>query len=167
MDDEVKRKHYELAEKLISEQNFAAAVIVGAVATVLAAAAYGIIVYLSRFSYGFATVGIGIFVGLSVGFLGRGISSKFAVLATFYTTVGCMLGNMFRVIVIMLAGGQISPIEALQNISLQEVVERSSSYYSLVDFVYWFVAVFAAVFLAKRSLSRSESLAVGLYNMKR
>ena len=51
MNNEEKQKNYELAEKLISEQNFAAAVIAGAVATVLAAAAYGIIVATWNFSY--------------------------------------------------------------------------------------------------------------------
>jgi hypothetical protein len=42
MKQEDKQRNYELAEKLLSEQNFAAAVVVGAVATLLAAALYGI-----------------------------------------------------------------------------------------------------------------------------
>ena len=49
MNQEEKQQNYELAEKLISEQNFSAAVIIGAVATLLAAAAYGIIVTLWSF----------------------------------------------------------------------------------------------------------------------
>ena len=44
MHDDEKQKDYELAEKLISEQNFAAAVIAGAIAMLLAAVAYGIVV---------------------------------------------------------------------------------------------------------------------------
>ncbi len=82
MDNEEKQKNHELADKLISEQNFAAAVIVGAVATLLAAATYGITVATWAFSYGFAAAGVGIVIGLSMGFLGRGISTKFAVVAT-------------------------------------------------------------------------------------
>lgn len=85
MNDEEKQKNYELAEKLISEQNFAAAIIAGAFATLLAAVAYGITVELWAFSYGFAAAGVGIIVGLSIGFLGRGISTKFAVAAALYT----------------------------------------------------------------------------------
>ena len=38
MNQEEKQRNYELAENLFSEQNFAAAVIVGAVVTLLAAA---------------------------------------------------------------------------------------------------------------------------------
>ncbi len=166
MDDEEKQKNYELADKLISEQNFAAAVIVGAVATLLAAAAYGITVATWDFSYGFAAAGVGIAIGLSMGFLGRGISTKFAVVATVYTITGCVLGNLFRVIVELAVASATSPIDVLRNNSLSVFAERSVSYFSLVDLVYWFVAVFGAVFLVKRPLSRSQKLAIGLYELK-
>lgn len=115
MNDEEKQKNHELAEKLISEQNFVAALIVGAVATFLAAAAYGITVATWAFSYGFAAAGIGIVIGLSMRFLGRGISTKFAVVATLYTITGGVLGNLFRVIVELAVASATSPIEVLRN----------------------------------------------------
>jgi dipeptide/tripeptide permease len=104
MHDDEKQKNYELAEKLISEQNFAAAVIAGAIAMLLAAVAYGIVVERWPTTYGFAAAGVGTVVGFFMGFLGRGISAKFSVVA--------------------------------------------------------------AVFLAKRALSRSERLALGLYEAR-
>jgi dipeptide/tripeptide permease len=87
MDQEEKQRNYEKAEILLSEQNFAAAVIAGAVATVLAAAIYGIVVARWSFSYGFAAAGIGIAIGISMQYLGRGIEMKFAVAAAAYTLV--------------------------------------------------------------------------------
>ncbi len=166
MNDEEKQKNYELADKLISEQNFAAAVIVGAVATILAAAAYGIIVATWAFSYGFVAAGVGIVIGLSMQFLGRGISMKFAVVATVYAITGCVLGNLFRVIIELAQANATSPIDALRNNSLSVLAEWSVSDVSFVDLVYWFVAVFCAVFLAKRPLSRSERLAIGLFELR-
>ena len=166
MNDGEKQKNYELADKLISEQNFAAAVIVGAVATLLAAAAYGIIVATWAFSYGFVAAGVGIVIGLSMQFLGRGISMNFAVVATVYAIVGCVLGNLFRVIIELAQANATSPIDVLRNDSLSVLAEWSVSDVSFVDLVYWFVAVFCAVFLAKRSLSRSERLAIGLFELR-
>lgn len=167
LNDEEKQENFELAEQLISEQNFSAAVIAGAVATLLAAAAYGITVATWIFSSGFAAVGVGIIVGLSMGFLGRGISAKFAVVATVYTIAGCVIGNLFRAIVELTPANATSPIDALRNNSLSVLIERAISNMSLVDAVFWFVAVFCAVYLAKRPLSRSERLAIGMFELRR
>lgn len=157
MKQEDKQQNYELAEKLLSEQNFAASIIVGAIATVLAATIYGIVVARWDFSYGFAAVGIGIAVGISMQYLGRGIDTKFAVAAAVYTIAGCLLGNVFRVV---------SPLDVFRSDEFLLIAERSVSYVSFVDLVFWFVAVWFAVFLVKRPLSRSERLAIGMYEFR-
>ena len=166
MNDEEKQKNYELAEKLISEQNFTAAAIAGAVATLLAAVAYGITVETWPFSYGFAAAGVGIVIGVSMQFLGRGISMKFDVVAAVYTIAGCVLGNLFVKIMNLAQAYATSPIDVLRNNSLPVLAEWSISGLSLIHLVFWFVAVFAAVFMAKRPLSRSERLAIGLFELR-
>lgn len=166
MDDEEKQKNYDLAAKLISEQNFVAAVIAGAIATLLAAAAYGIAIATWPLAYGFAAAGVGVVVGASMGFLGRGISTKFAVLAAVYTIIGCILGNLFRVVIGLAQATATSTIDVFRNSSLPVLAERTLYNISFVDLVYWFVAVFAAAFLARRPLSRSERLAIGLFELR-
>ena len=167
MNDEEKQKNYELAQKLFSEQNLPAAVVAGAVATLLAAVAYGITVATWAFSYGFAAAGIGIFIGLSMGFLGRGIATRFGVIAALYTVAGCVLGNLFRVVMQIAQATATSPFDVLWQGPLSVLVDRAMSNISLVELVFWFVAVFCAVFFARRPLSRSERLAVGIYELRR
>lgn len=157
MHDDEKKQKLVLAEKLISEQNFAAAAIAGAVAMILAAIVYGIVIKNWPFSYGFAAAGIGIVIGFFMGFLGRGISLKFSVLAAVYTILGCVLGNIF---------GVVSPLDVFESSDFLRIAGRSISDTSFVDLVFWLVAVFAAVFLAKRPLSRSDKLALGLYELR-
>ena len=167
MKDAEKHRNYELAQKLIAEQNFAAAVIAGAVATVLAAAAHGLVVTRWPVSYGFAAAGIGVVIGASIGFAGRGIAAKFAVLAAVYTIIGCVLGNLFRAAIELAPASATSPIDVLQNTSFPALIERSSYYIFSIALIYWFVAVVAAVFLARRALSRSQRLALGLLESRR
>ena len=166
MHDDEKQKNYELAEKLISEQNFSAAVIVGAVAMLLAAVAYGIVVEAWPFSYGFAAAGVGIVIGFFMGFLGRGISMKFSVVAAVYTIAGCILGNLFVKIWNQAQGPSSSLTDVLHNNSLSVLATWSVSGLSLIHLVFWFVAVFAAVFLGKRSLSRAQRLAIGTLELR-
>jgi hypothetical protein len=166
MNNEEKQKNYDLAEKLLSEQHFVAAVIGGVVATVLAAAAFGIVVTIWRSSYAFAAAGVGLIVGASIGFLGRGISTKFAVLAAFYTIAGGVLGNLLWVALPMRVAAARTLLDALPNHSLSDLAGQVISRVSFFEFLCWFVAVLAAVFLARRSLSRSERLAVGLFELR-
>ena len=166
MHDEDKQKNYELAEKLMSEQNFTAAVIAGAIAMLLAAVAYGLIVEAWPISYGFAAAGVGVVVGFFMGFLGRGISMKFSVMAAVYTIVGCVLGNLFVKIVNLVQATAASPIDVVQSNSLSVLAQWSVSGLSLIHLVFWFVAVFAAVFLAKRPLSRDQRLAIGMLELR-
>lgn len=166
MRDEEKQRHYELAEKLISEQNFPAAVIAGAVATILAAVAYAMVVATWPFSYGFAVAGIGVAVGLAMQFVGQGITTKFAAVAAAYTIAGCLLGDLFRVVIEHVRGTGTSPIDVLTNNSVSTIAEWSIAQLSLVGLVYWLIAVAAAAFLARRPLSRAQRLAIGVLEMR-
>jgi hypothetical protein len=167
MIDNDKQQLYPIAEQLLSEQNFLAAVIAGAVATVLAAAGYGIATAVWDFSYGFAAVGIGIVVGLSMQFLGRGIEKRFAVLASVYTIAGCLLGNGFAVVMQLALRNSSSPINVIWNNTLSMLGGRAIAMISMIDVFFWAIAVWFAVFLVRRPLSRAERLAIGTYKLQR
>ena len=164
--DEQKQKNYALAEKLLSEQNFASAVAAGAIAALLAAIAYGIAVSVWPVFYGFAAAGVGLLVGLAMGFLGRGIETKFTVLAVAYTIIGCVLGNAFMQVLNVARATRTSPLDVLQNEPVSILADWLISGLSLVHAIYWLVAIVCAGFLAKRPLSRADRLALGLYQVK-
>ena len=145
MNDEQKQEHYALAEKLLSEQNFVVAIVAGAVATLLAAMAYGMAVSVWPLFYGFAAAGVGIVVGLAMGFLGRGISTRFAVLAAIYTIIGCIVGNAFAQVLSEAKATRTTPLDVLKTESLTTLAEWLLSGLSLVHAVYWLVAIVCAV----------------------
>ena len=166
MKPEDKQRNYELAEKLFSEQNFSAALVAGAIAALLAAAFYGITTSKWDFSYGFAAAGIGIAVGISMQYLGRGIVTKFAVAAALYTIAGCVLGNLFRAVIDLARGDASSPPDVFRSHDFSALAAQAISYVSFIDLVFWLVAIWFAVFLVKRPLSRVESLALGMHELK-
>ena len=166
MHDEEKQKNLDLAEKLLSEQNFVTAIIAGAVAMLLAAVSYGFIVEAWPFSYGFAAAGVGIVIGFFVGFLGRGITLKFSVVAAVYTVAGCVFGNLL-VKIIGLAQTSAQPLlDVIRSNPVSTLAQWSISGLSWIHIVFWFVAVVAAVFLAKRPLSRAQKLAIGMLELR-
>ena len=166
MKDEERQAHYERAENLLGEQNFTAALVAGGVTTLMAAVAYGLAVSAWAYAYGFAAAGVGIVIGLTIGFLGRGIATRFGVLAGACTVISCLLGNLVRLVMEISQQSSAWPAEVLEGESLPGLLEQSLSGFSAVDLVYLLIAVFAAVFFAKRPLSRADRLALGLYAMR-
>lgn len=166
MNDDEKQQHVERAETLLSQQNFAAAAVVGAIAAVLAATAYGIVVVKWPVVYGFAAAAIGVVVGASMQFLGRGIETKFAVLAAVYTIAGCLLGQLCCVVLQLAVGSSGSLAGVFRNNSIAAIVEQARHALGALHLLYWFIAVLAAVFLARRPLSRTDRLAIGLYRLR-
>ena len=165
MNVEEKQKHYDRAVKLLSEQNFAAVTIAGAVATVLAAVAFGAIVATWSFAYGFAAAGVGVVIGLAMGFVGRGIETKFAVAAALFTIIGYVLGNLFWIFIDLARASGASPTEVLRKHSLPDLFGQAIADGFSIYLLYWFAAIIAAVFLARRSLSRSDRLAIRLFEL--
>lgn len=163
MDQEEKQRNYDLAERLLSEQRFSAAIIVGAITALFAAATCSIIIGQVNHSSGFADAAIGIVVGLSMRYAGRGIESKFAVAASLYTIAACILGDMLRIDTFRAHGSVDSLFDYIWE---TEFSLRIGGSISFIDLFFWLVAVWCAVFLAIRSLSRAERLAIGLYQLK-
>ena len=164
MDDNEKRQHAERAVQLLAEQNLAVALIAGTVATILAAAAYGAVVVTWPYFHGFAAAGVGIIVGFPIGFLGRGILTRFAVIASVYTIVGCLLGNVFASAINTARNERSSLIDIFGDQSASIFWDWATADLSLVHVVYWLIAIACAAFLSRRPLSRADRLALGLYS---
>ena len=163
MQDEEKQRHYATAEKLLAEQSMTTAVIGGSVAAVLAGIGYAIAASVFPAGYGFGMAGTGVVVGFTIGFLGRGISTKFGFLAAALTILAVLIGNAARVVLSSARSSGSALPEAVCSQSMTDVLVQSMAYLAPLDLVYLLVAIFAAAFLGRRSLSRADRLALGLY----
>lgn len=103
---------------------------------------------------------------MPIGFLGRGIAKKFAVIAALYTISASVLGNLFRAMIELAPATANSVADVLRSSSFSELMERSNHYLFSSALIYWLVAIVAAVFLARRPLSRAQRLALGLLEMR-
>ncbi len=167
MEQEEKQRNYDLAEELLSEQNFIVAVIAGAVAMILAAGIYSVMTSASGgFSYSFMAAAIGIAIGFTMQYFGRGIAMKFAVVASIYAILGCILGNLFAAVLYVARANQISPFDVLLNVPASEMSGWVFADLQFADLIFWIAAVGGAVYFVKRRLSREEGVALHMYEMR-
>ena len=161
MREEDKQRNRELAERLYSEERFAPALVLGGITAVIAAIPFAFVVAAMPLAYGFAAAGVGIAVGLSVG-LGRGVSQKFAFVAAAWTLLSILLGSVTSIV--FAEPG--SPLEVLTTTPLPTLFGKVWQGFTIATPVYWLIAVFSAVFFARRSLTRAEKLAIGLRELR-
>lgn len=165
MDIEEKQRNYELAEKLLAEQNFGAAATFGALAMILAAGIYG---YMGSggSTVGFMASGIGLVIGFTMQQFGKGIATRFAVVSSAYAVIGCLLGNMFAIVVYVARANSVSPFEVLFATPPSGLVEWMVADLQFADLIFWILAVGAAGYFVKRRLSREERVAVRMYELR-
>ena len=163
MKPEEKAQAYKVAKQLLSEQNFQVAVISGIIATILAAGIYAVIAVVAGYAVSFMAIGVGVLVGITIQYLGRGIESKFTVLASVLAVVGCVLGNVFAALILTARAARASASDVLSEITFGSLVDYAVSTFQLIDIVYWALAVWAASYFARRPLTREQGLAVYTY----
>jgi hypothetical protein len=160
MTPEEKEQNYKLASQLLSEQKFGSAVIGGSVAAIIAAGIYAVVTVAMGYATAFLAIGIGVAVGFAVQYLGRGIETKFAVIASVLAVVGCVLGNIFASILFAARAHDKSLFEIAANIEIAQLNHFVFADFQLLDWLFWPLAIYAASFFAKRSLTRKQGLAV-------
>jgi phosphate/sulfate permease len=163
MTPEQKEQNYERAKVLLSEQNYQAALISGLIATILAAGIYAVIAVVAGYSVSYMAIALGAFVGFTIQFLGRGIESRYAVLASILAVFGCVLGNFFAGLILLARNYGESASDIASQITFQSLVDSTVSGFRPLTILFWLLAVAAASYFAKRRLSREDGLAIYTY----
>lgn len=163
MTPEQKKQNYERAKVLLAEQNFQTAVVAGLIATVLAAGIYAVIAVAAGYTVSYLAIALGTFIGFTIQFLGRGVESKFAVLASILAVVGCILGNFFAQLILTARSHGVSALDMASQISIQSIIDFVVSSFQPLTILYWLLAVATASYFAKRRLSREDGLAMYTY----
>lgn len=166
MESAEKQRNYELAEKLLSEQNFGVAVVAGLVATILSAGTYGIAKSLAEgVYYSISGAVLGVLIGVAMQVLGRGVDRKYVVVASVFALSACLLGNMFAVVMDVARATAVSPFDVLRNTAISELYDWLFKNLHFADLMFWSIGTGGAAYFARRSLTREESLALHTYKM--
>ena len=163
MTPEEKEQNYKLAAQLLSEQRFGPAAIGGIVAAVLGAGIYAVVTVATGYAIGFLAIGIGVIVGFTMQYLGRGIETKFVVVASLLAVIGCILGNIFAAILFEARTYGQSPFEIAASIDIRLLFDFLIVDFQFTDLLFWALAIYAASHFAKRPLTREEGLAIYTY----
>src|SRR6266516_4832840 len=102
-------------QRLKEEQNFGLAVIAGGFTALLSSILWAVFVVVPGYKTGVAAILVGLAVGFAIRKFGKGIEERFRILAAFCAVLGCLLGNVFAVIALIMQQADVSLLRVLSD----------------------------------------------------
>ena len=155
--DEGKLLQYREALKL--EQNLPMAIIGGLLAAFVGALIWAIITVSTGYQIGYMALGVGLLVGYTVKFTGKGIDAIFGLLGAVSAFLGCLLGNFFSLIGFAANEEGLGYMELLGSIDYNLLPEIMAETFSPMDLLFYGIAVYEGYRFSFRTITEEELIA--------
>ncbi len=148
----------QLMNEIKSRQSLSMAILGGLIASIVAAAIWAIITYVTKFQIGFMAIGVGFLVGFAVNYLGKGMTTTFGIVGAAFSLFGCVFGNILTTIIAasLQEGVPVSGIilAFLENPKL--IAEILKETFSPIDLLFYGIAVYEGYRFSIRQISEEE-----------
>jgi hypothetical protein len=129
-------------EQIRHEENFGMALVAGSAAAMIGALLWGIITAVTNYRIGFMAMGIGVLVGFAVQKFGKGIDTKFGVAGAVLSLLGCMVGNILAVLLIVAQLEGVSFLTIFFNLGPGMMVTILQADFSPIDLLFYGLAIY-------------------------
>lgn len=137
-------------EEMRAEQNVAMAWVSGGAAAVLGATLWAVITVLTNYQIGWMAVGVGALVGVAIRHFGKGVDAMFGYIGAVWALLGCALGNLLTVCIIISRGEGVPLVDLLSQLTPGLAVELMSLTFSPIDLLFYALALQAGYKLSIR-----------------
>ena len=160
MDPDKLAEHYRLAESLIAEQNLGAGIAASVVAALAGAFAWGVAAVVIGQVPAWFAIGLGALVGYGMQLFGRGLTTKYSVIAAGLAIVGCLAGYVAAAIIYEARDSADSIGDILSKLYFADIVGFFVRELGFLDVFFLILAAVAAWYFAQRDLTREQEFAI-------
>lgn len=146
----------QLIQRLRREQNFPLAIFGGLLATLTGAVIWGGITAITQYQIGWMAIGVGVLVGFTVRFLGKGIEPIYGIAGGLLSLLGCFLGNYFAILMMVASAENISFLGLLSSIPLITIGKVMTESFHMMDVLFYGLAVFTGYSYAFREVTSAD-----------
>lgn len=137
-EEEKKRK----IDQLLLSQNYPFGLIAGIIAGLLGAVLWAVITVSTEYQIGYMAVAIGLMVGYSIRFIGKGIQPIFGITGAIISLVSCVLGNVFSLIGFFANSENIGYFQALGIVDFASIPAVMIDTFNPMDLLFYGIAVY-------------------------
>lgn len=141
--------------QLLAEQNLPKALILGVLACIIGAVAWGLVSVSTGYQIGYMAIGVGFLVGIAMR-QGKGVTPIFGIIGAALALLSCLLGDFFSLIGYVAQDNEISFMEAFQGVESNEIWPYMIENMASMTIVFYGIAVYEGYKLSFREQKQPE-----------
>ena len=141
---------------LRSEQNLFIGALAGLAAAMLGAGVWAAVTVLTEYQIGWMAVGIGVLVGFSMRFAGKGIDQTFGIAGATLSLIGCVVGNILTITYFVAVNRDMSFMDIIVQLNPGIIYEMLTSTFEIIDVLFYGMAVYFGYKFAFRQVTDED-----------
>lgn len=142
--------------KMRDEQDLSRGFLAGLGAAILGACLWAVITVLTGYQIGWMAVGVGFLVGFANRTFGRGVDKTFGYCGALLAFVGCMLGNLLSVCIMIGNQTETSSLAVLSSLTPATAIDLMMATFQPMDILFYALALYEGYKFSFRQLSDKE-----------
>lgn len=152
--DDTKFERYMAGLKL--EQNLAMAVAAGMISAVVMGLLWAAITVITNYQIGFMAIAVGLAVGFSVKYMGKGFDQIFGIVGGGFAFFGCLLGNFFSIVGFIADSEGLGYFETYALIDWTMIPDLMMDTFSGMDLLFYGLAIYEGYRFSFRQITEAE-----------
>jgi hypothetical protein len=145
-----------LTDVLKTEQKLLPAILTGCIASILGAGFWASITVFTGYSIGYMAIVLGVIVGISIRYFGKGIDKIFGILSVVFAIISVILGNILSSIGYISYHEGVSFFSIISQLNLSIIWELYLDTFSPVDILFYIIAAVSAYKLSFRIVTHKQ-----------
>lgn len=147
---------HQFQRKIREEQDLSRGFLAGLGAAILGACLWAVVTVLTGYQIGWMAVGVGFLVGFANRTFGRGVDKSFGYIGAFLALVGCLLGNLLSVCIVIGNQTETSSLSVLAGLNPSSAIDLMAATFQPMDLLFYGIALYEGYKFSFRKLSDKE-----------
>ena len=153
-----------LNKKIRANQNLIFGIITGLIASLIGAGIWAGFTVITDYQIGWMAVGVGLLVGYTIRFFGKGIDTIFGVAGAVLSLFGCITGNLLTICILVANQQDIQLVEILSVLNFDMIVTLMKSTFQYMDLLFYGIAIYEGYSFSFRKYTQQELDSIKQYS---
>ncbi len=153
---EQQRLAYEHLQALRGEQNLPFAIFGSIIACLIGAVFWATVSYATEYQIGYMAIAIGLLVGFSNRFAGKGIDQIYGIIGAVSALLSCVLGNYFTIIAFASKQADLGFFQVLTTVDFGTAIDALVESFQPMDVLFYGIAIYEGYKFSFRQITAEE-----------